>query len=350
MKSHLFIPLLLALVACGKPAEKEKETFSGPIPVTTAAVTPAGVAATIEVSGMVASEQEARLSFKTGGVIQRILVKEGDRVRKGQLLATLNLTEINAQVAQARVGLEKATRDYQRVENLYKDSVATLEQLQNARSGLDVAKESLTIATYNQGFSEIRAPKDGVVLRKLMNEGEVTGPGTPVLFVSGNGPSDWVLRAGLTDRDWVRVKEGITAMVTLDAFPGVSFSATLSNLSQAADPMSGLYQAEFRLQAQGKNLAPGLFGKASVPVSGGANLPSIPADALMEGNGNQAYVFVAEGNTAVRKPVTVAFIQNDRAMVSGGLEGIKEVITVGSAYLLDGSAIEVSAIPQTAQK
>ncbi|MGY0039503.1 biotin/lipoyl-binding protein [Pedobacter sp. NJ-S-72] len=79
--------------------------------------------ATIAVSGQFTTDDEVLLSFKTGGIINSLLVKEGDAVKKGQLLATLNLTEINAQVQQTQLSYEKAKRDYQRTKNLYSDSV-----------------------------------------------------------------------------------------------------------------------------------------------------------------------------------------------------------------------------------
>ena len=93
----------------------------------------------IEVSGQFTTEDETFLSFKTGGIINQVLVKEGDQVHKGQLVATLHPDEINAQVQQVKSNYEKALRDYTRYSNLYRDSVATLEQLQNAKTTLDIA-------------------------------------------------------------------------------------------------------------------------------------------------------------------------------------------------------------------
>ncbi|MFX4370069.1 hypothetical protein ABTA37_20270, partial [Acinetobacter baumannii] len=77
------------------------------------------------------------------------------------LIATLNLTEINAQVQQAEIAYEKALRDYKRVTNLYKDSVANLEQMQNAKTALDVAQQQVTAANFNKNYSEIKALTDG---------------------------------------------------------------------------------------------------------------------------------------------------------------------------------------------
>jgi multidrug efflux pump subunit AcrA (membrane-fusion protein) len=96
------------------------------------------------------SDLESKPAFKTGGVIERTFFKEGDHVQEGQLLATLHMAEINAQVDQARKGVEKTTRDLARVKNLYADSVATLEQYQNVQTANDVSNETLKIALFNQ--------------------------------------------------------------------------------------------------------------------------------------------------------------------------------------------------------
>ena len=126
----------LLLHSCGTPASGKNATVkiqTDTIPVQVTPLDQNGSQLTpIAVSGQFTTDDETQLGFKTGGVIRSILVKEGDRIHAGQLLATLDLTEINTQVSQAQLGLEKAKRDFQRVQNLYRDSVATLEQLQNA--------------------------------------------------------------------------------------------------------------------------------------------------------------------------------------------------------------------------
>ena len=163
------------------------------------------------------------LAFKTGGVINRVLVKEGDPVRKGQLLATLDLTEINALVAQARFGYEKAQRDFQRVTNLYRDSVATLEQLQNTETALAVAKEQLEAATFNRSFSEIHSPSNGYVLRKYVNAGQVVGVGDPILLTNAAVGNNWILKIGVSDKQWASIKINDKATIAIDAFPDRSF-------------------------------------------------------------------------------------------------------------------------------
>ncbi|NJK86041.1 MAG: biotin/lipoyl-binding protein [Bacteroidales bacterium] len=87
----------------------------------------------VRTSGRLTAESEQKLSFRTGGIIKRILVKEGQEVSPGETIAELNLSEIKPQVSMARQAFDKASRDLQRAENLFNDSVATLEMFQNAK-------------------------------------------------------------------------------------------------------------------------------------------------------------------------------------------------------------------------
>lgn len=329
-------------MSCGKKKETKRALIEDDIvAVKLVEVSQANSTEPLKASGLVASLQEARLSFKTGGIIEKIYVKEGQNVSKGQLLATLNLTEINAQVQQATESVQKSERDLKRVTNLYRDSVATLEQVQNLTTALSVAKQSLEIASYNQGYSKIYASANGVIVRKLMNEGELAGPGTPVFFMNASGANDWVVKVGIADKDWTRLHIGDRASVQLDAFPETIFSASVNNLSQGADQNSGLYQAELKLNTQGRKMATGLFGNAQIIPSVIQKHTSIPIEAVVEGNRDDAFVYVVADGKARKMPIKLVGIDNTRAFVGTGLAGITQVITDGSAYLVEGSKVKI---------
>ena len=163
----LFSVLSVVMMSCSpkQVAQEDDQT----IYIKTVPVSLTEVSIPVVSSGIITSEKEARLSFKTGGIITRLLVNEGEKVTKGQLLGSLDLTEINAQADQAKNGFEKAKRDYDRVSSLYKDNSATLEQFQNAKTGLDVAEQTFKIAQFNLQYSSIYATETGRVLSKLMN-------------------------------------------------------------------------------------------------------------------------------------------------------------------------------------
>jgi RND family efflux transporter MFP subunit len=332
--------LVLLTGGCGNQApvrseDTESAVVDERIPVRTAAVEFVQKSLPIHATGTLTSSAEQRLSFKIGGVIHRVFADEGDVVQAGQVLAELDKTEIDAQVTQARQALLKSERDLQRVEGLYRDSSATLELLQNATTGRDIARESVRIAEFNRQYAEIRATRGGKIIRKLMNEGEITGPGTPVFVLFETGPNDWIVKVSVSDRDWARAQIGMPARVRLDAYPEIVFNGRVRDLAPAADPANGLYAVEIGIQPQGRRFAPGMFATVDIQPPKARLYPVIPIEAIIEGAGSKAFVFTldADGSSVRKIPVEIAFIEGAHAVISGGLDSIREVITSGAPYL-----------------
>jgi len=335
---------MLLLSGCGK--EKELSTLPRSveaIPVKAIFLSQAEVSASVHSSGQFTTDDETMLSFKTGGIVDRIYVKEGDKIRKGQLLATLDLTEISSQVNQTQIAFEKAARDYDRIENLRKDSVATLEQLQNSKTGFELAKQQLTAAKFNLQYSEIRAAHDGVILQKLANEGQITGPGMPVLKTSSKGRTDWILRVAVSDKEWAGLKINDKARVQIEALNICNMQAYVSSKAEVADQMTGSFSIDLKLNnARNLNVASGMFGKAEILLSKKNLVWQIPYDALLDGNADQGFVFVTNDNVIASKvPVTIDAIDGKNILISKGLEEYKSLIVSGSAYLTDKSVINV---------
>jgi len=320
-----------------------------PIPVKLQPVNTANEGKTLQYSGLIASNSEARLSFKIGGIISRIYVKEGDRVAAGQLLATLDLTEINAQVQQASQNLEKAQRDETRANNLYRDTVASLEQVQNAHTQTTVSTEALRIARFNQQYAQIRAAAGGTILQKLMNEGEYASAGTAVLVFNGVAQNDWVVRFGVADKDWAVLRKGDRASIAIDAYPEERFAGTITKLAEGADANGGTYAVEVTIAATGRKLAPGLFCTLQLQPPGKRSLAFIPASALAEGDGNKGFVYTlnADKRTVRRVPVRIAYLQGDRIAISSGLDTVQQVIADGVGYLTEKSVVKLISNPDS---
>lgn len=295
----------------------------------------------IRATGVLAGKAESRLSFKVGGIIDRITVKEGQSVQNGQLLATLKLSEIEAQVNQARNAFAKAERDWERVRNLYQDSVATLEQLQDATTGYEVAKSALEIAKFNRQYASIYAPLSGKVLRRFAEANELISPGTPVLLMRSDSDG-WAVKTGLADRDIVRVAIGDTARFTLDAYPQRDFTAVVSEISGTASPMTGTYEVELRVNSTEVTLFSGMIAKVEIASSQRMPVWLVPIAALVEADGMSGNVFaITPAQTARKIDVAVAFLHGRHAAISSGLQNITEVVTDGAAYLSDGASVKV---------
>lgn len=332
----------LALGACGG-GEPQQSTEATGTPVRTAVATQGPGVAAIAANGLVGSRDEMRLSFKTGGIVRRIAVREGEAVRKGALLAELELTEISAQAQQAAEMATKAERDLERGERLHADQVISLEALQNLRTQAAVARAARDAARFNLGYSRIVAPRDGVVLRKLVEERELVPPGQPVV-VLGSVDRGYVVRFALADRDIVKIAVGDPAKINLDAYPDRSLTGTVSEVSSAADVRSGLFPAQLQLDTpQDLRLASGMVVKLQITPQRGEReaLTYVPIAAIVEGDGRRASVFVVDGKLARKREVRLAFLSGTQAAVESGVKPGETLITEGSLYLVDGEQIRI---------
>jgi RND family efflux transporter MFP subunit len=335
---------ILVLYAC-KDGDKANKAFevADVIPVKVSPVSALALPKKISATGLVSTENEAKYSFKIGGVISRVLVEEGQFFRKGQLLATLNSTEISAGVTQASLNVEKAQRDYERAVNLYKDSVFTLEQLQNTKTALDIAQKAKEAVAFNEHYSKIYAASDGFVSQKIASEGEVIGPGMPVLAINETQRNNnYLLKVGVTDREWAIINPGQAATVTLDGYADKKIEAFVFRKSQAADRALGSFQIELKLKLKDLKPAVGMFGKAEISTNQDENVKVIPYGSLVEADGDKAFVFTPDGTNKVRKiPVTISKVDNQQVYLREGLDEVEEIVISNSAWLNEKSTIKI---------
>lgn len=340
---YLAAASLPLLAACGKNETPAPELRVPPVPVTIATIGEAETAAPVTATGTFVSRDEIPLGFKIGGVVTRVLVDEGATVQRGQILAALDLREIDAAVSKAQVSVDKAQRDQARVQRLAADSVATLAQLQDATSALDAARADLATAKMNRDYAIITAPESGTVLQRMITPGTTVGPGTP-LFTLGGTRRGRVLRAGLPDRDALRVNVNDKAAVTFDALPGKTFEGKVILVGRSADPRTGTYSVEVSLDGTDA-LPSGLVGQLRVTTRGKALAMTIPVDALLEADRDSATVFTAEKDAsgalrARSARVRVSQLQGDRAVVEGLAVGTP-VVAKGAPYLTAGAPLRV---------
>jgi RND family efflux transporter MFP subunit len=413
------LPLALVLAACGDEAAPP----APPPLVEVAAVASESRVLAVRTSGRITRKAEAPLSFKTGGVVATVFVDEGQRVRRGQTLARLDLGEVDARVSQAqrralqadqgtaaarqgvaearqgqaraegaleaaRAAALNARQDLDRAQALFADSVATASQVEDAETGVAVAEASVRQAeagvraaaegvaraeagvagaqagagaaragvdeaAFNRRYAAVRAPADGVVLRRNVEVGQVVGPGQTA-FVVSDAREGWVVRVGLADRDAVRARIGDGAVVRTSAFPGVPFRASVSEVAEAADAGTGTFEVELAVADPEDRLRSGLIADVEVDVGSAEGVRVVPVEALAEGDGDRGVVFAAEPlgdslHVARRRDVRLLRLTGAEAIVSSGLEGVARVVTAGATRLADGDTVRVSSLPLAAR-
>jgi len=341
----LFGALSLTLPGCG-PAVAAPAPEVGAVAVRLAAVVPGPVDRPVRATGTVFTKDEWELGFKVGGLLARVEVHEGQSVRKGQPLASLDPTELSAGVRAAREAVEKARRDADRVGALAATDAAPRAAAEDTRTAAAVAEAQLAAAEFNLRHATLTAPDDGWIDRRLAEPGEVVAPGRAVVHLSGRGRG-FVVRAALPDRDVLGLLPGTAATVTLDARPGRPLAATVAEVSRAAGRGTGTYQVELRVDPAGleaplaANLLSGLTAKVEIARRVAA-AGAVPLAALVDGDGERGAVFTVTDGVARRVPVRIAFLQGDRAVLSGGVEGIGQVVAEGAARLADGAHVQVT--------
>ncbi len=344
MKNHisLIVITVLLIASCGKKQETKKVEAEEILAVEVQAVSRKSLSEPIIASGVLSSKSEMKLAFKTGGMIRRIYVQEGQSVREGQLLAELDLSEIDAQVRQAKLGLEKSKRDLERAKKLYADEAATLTNVQDATTGFDVAKESVQVAEFNQKLSRIYAPTNGRILRKISEQGELITPFSPA-FILGTGESAYIVNVGLADRDVVKIKIGDVANVQLDAYPNEVFQAKITQIAQTVNPATGTFEAELQIQPNDKKLISGFVAKAEITTGEGESMLAVPIESLVEADKNTAFVYTLspDGKTVSKTSVNIGSIFGNNVVIISGLSEGTKIVTKGAVFLSDKAKVKV---------
>ncbi len=367
MKYVIFSALLALAWACSPSNANEVDSQNEEVKsVQTVAAERAQDRHTVFATGQLSAKEEANLSFKTGGIIQRILVQEGQRVRKGQLLAELDLDEIRAQAQQSRLGekqaeiqlnnarlaYEKAQRDFENTKGLYEDSVATEEQYKDAltllnntknqveaaEAALAFAGQSTQVADFNLRYSRITAPSDGIILRKLAEVNELAGPGKAV-FLFGSREKAQVVRVNITDKDIIYLNLGDSAEVRFDAYPDQVFRGVVREIASKADPYTNTFEVEVEVFPVGRRLFSGFIGQVRILTDRSREVTRIPVGALISADGEQGLVYVEKNGRVQKRPVRILRLAGAYLLIREGLQPGESVVVRGGSYLEDNDSI-----------
>jgi RND family efflux transporter MFP subunit len=343
----LFLLPLALLAGCAKSVPVAATALK-PVLVRAAPVIYSTDAVPVRLSGVLARRTEAELSFKIGGIIEELAVRAGDTVTQGQMLARLQTDEIDAQVTQARSAVEKTRRDLARTEKLQAGAVATLENLQDARTGVEQAEAQLRIAEFNRRHAVIVAPATGRVLRRLAEPNELVASGRAVLEFAADADG-WLARAGVAEREAGRIRLGDAVDIALPGASAARCTGRITQISEATDALTRTTPIEIALDAPPAEVRSGFVVAVTIHPQPVAARPVVPASALIEGAADAASLYVIEAGSGVARRVAVrveALLGND-AYLATPLSRTGQVVLVGAEFLRDGAAVELAAAAKT---
>lgn len=355
------------LAGCGARHQESAQAQSGQRPVVKGVgietVTSARVPETVELPGTVRSRTTAVVSPRIPGLISSLKVREGDRVRKGQLLGLIESQENQAGALAADAGVEESQRaldealtrkrlaevTFERYRNLFSEQAVTRQEYDIKQTERDVAsqgvaraearlrqaREGARAASTVAGYTQLLAPISGIVSARQADQGSTVFPGQPLLTIDDD--AGYQLELAVPESMAVRVKAGTTVHVTLDAVGGPQ-AGRIAEIVPAADPASRTFTAKVPLAAKG--LKSGMFGRGSLTVGEGGQAITLPKGSVMERGALTSVWVVAADNSARLRLIKAGRVLGDRVEVLSGLSDGDRVVVSGGEKITEGARIE----------
>lgn len=344
------IGLALTLAGCGDPAPAEEAgPPARPVQVITVALTP--LEADKSFVGVVRARREIDLSFRVGGKVVQRFVDVGQRVKAGQVIATLDpqdlrlqLESAEAEFAAATANLAQTTAEDGRYRTLTARGFASNADLdrksvakEEASGRLERARRSLDLARNQLDYTDLKADADGVVMSTSAEPGQVVTAGQTVARIARLDEKEAAVALPETALASARAD---TATVTLWAEPDRVFKARLRELSPQADATSRTYAARFTIENADDTVALGMTTFVILHPTHVPNVARLPLSSVFDkGAGPRVFVVDPTTHALEARPVTVAGYTSDSALVSEGLNGGEQVVTMGVQTLDPGRVV-----------
>ena len=291
-------------------------------------------------NGTFKPEQELIVTPETSGTILKIMVKEGDQVRKGQTLAYLKKDQANVSYQNANANYENALENYKRYQRAYKTGGVTQEQLEQMKLQLDNAKSSLENANLDIEDTRIKASINGFINKKYIEPGTVVNTSTSLFEIVDI--TTLKLRVSVPELQVSHIQKGQKAQIQLNVYPDTTFTGSVSFVAAKAD-RSLNFPVEISLQNSRSHpikagmYATGIFNTSSEKIK---PIKIISRNAFTEGLG-ESEVFVVKNNKAHLQKVRTGRNLNNQVEILDGLQVGDVVVTSGQINLEDQSAIQI---------
>ena len=342
--------LAVWLLSGGK--KEEKITFD------TAAVAPANIMNSITATGTIEPVTSVTVGTQVSGIVSKLFVDYNSVVKKGQVIAELDKTNLMSQLNTAKTQLATAqsqlnyqTANYKRYKTLFEKGLVAADDFDNAKLSYTQAKEQVMSAKEevqraqtNLGYATITSPIDGVVLSKSVEEGQTVAASfsTPELFTIAQDLTNMQVVANVDEADIGDVKEGERVSFTVDAYPDDTFEGEVKQVRQEATTSNNVVTYEVVISAPNADLKlkPGLTANVTIYTAERKGVLSVPSKALrftpqketvgkmkiVDAANAKNKVWTIEGNSIVAHKVNIGMTDGTNTQIVGGIaEGTKVV-------------------------
>lgn len=302
-------------------------------------------------SGSLDPEWQAEVAPKVDGRVEKVFVKEGDKVTKGQVLAILEQVDTDAEVLKARgeyieakTNLRKASRDLERYEKLYKEGAVSEQTVddyrfarENAEAQLDAALGNLRGKESSLSGTSIIAPADGIVAKRYFQEGYYAKAGTALFAIADISTLKTVIN--IPEGQIAGVAVGNEARITLPAFANREIVGKITSIAPVADLPAHTFSTEVSVENP-ENLRAGVFATVKLVAEPRDNVLTIPMHSIVMRDDQKTVYVVDEENKVSRRVLAIGYTNEEYAEVVSGLKDGEVIVTRGQNKLREGSVIK----------
>ncbi len=315
--------------------DKEKELA---VPVEVKQVTRGVIEASYRGSATLEAELDAEVVAEVAGVVEEILVEEGDRAAAGQVLARLDDEKLRLDVMRARAELDKQQNDFRRTQSMFNKKLISAENFERVKYELATQKAAYELVRLALKDSVLRAPFDGVVSARHIKTGNMVTVNQPAFHITQFESLHAILH--VPEREINNLAVGQPASLTVDAWPDAAFSGLVKRINPVVDADTGTVKVTVEMSASDHKLKPGMFGRVSIRYDRHENALLIPKEAVISEDADSS-VFVIKDSVAKRATVQTGYVNSHFIEVISGVDENDQIVTTGQTTLKDGVRVEV---------
>ena len=308
---------------------------------------------TLSLTGTVEAWEEALISPKVAGRVARVAVENGAGVAVGQQLVLLDneeyhnaVTITRTELKKAEVGLNNARVNYERYSELHREGAISKKDFEDMEIALAMAEAEVDAAAAGLDNAEralrdtaVTSPISGVVANRNVTTGQVVSPGMPLISVL-NISSVYIV-VNIEQNPLSMIKPGLKAEVAVDGYGDKMFDGVVEIINPAANRAAWVFETKIKVDNKDRLLKPGMFARVEINTGNPQEVAVVPREAL-SGNKGMFFVFVAEGDKAVRQDVEIGQIVNGLVEIKAGLEEGQQVLVTNVNKLKDGDSIAIA--------
>jgi RND family efflux transporter MFP subunit len=331
-------PFIFMILLAGCAGHEEQEIKTAPTHVSVQPIRQTNQLQQLVYSGTIEAENTAQVGFSVAGMVNNIAVQEGQFVKQGQLLATIDDTEYSNALIIASAGLEQAEDMFNRLNELYQKGSLPAKDYIDIKTKLAQAKANKSINAKHIADSRLYAPMAGIITNKLIERGSTAAPGVPAFTIV---KTDKVYaKIAVPESEVGNLKKSMQAKVYIPTLRD-SVTGHITIINPQADAASKTFSIKILLNNSRQQLLPGMLANIQINPGITENAITIPATAVVRDADDITYVYVVNAqNKAIRKRIIAGHITGkEEIIVTNGLQEGDKIVTAGQTRLKDGELV-----------